>query len=741
MQSQGSPGGHPGNPSAPGTLIEIRPPRPCDACRRRKLRCVLNPENPADKHCVLCTFHQIECTYIERPPVRAGTKRKLVGAGPSEGEKAARMDPQVATVETQMQQMQQVFPRHQLTPQSPEFMRLAGGEGVNSAYGGSSAPEDNIPRSIPPLPPGEMEGNSARGLSISSIHSIDKEEDTSLGLNPRRFAELYGLTSDMEPILMRHRPYDHNGEEFRLESHSIRRVLQHDAGMEYPVTFHMAVDEKAMGHELEMGQAEAIEQCVQPHGPRLVALYFRIVHPSYPILYQRGFVERYQRGFRNIPPSLLGAVYLMALDWWSYDWELSVRTTKPDTSLLRRLVFEAVQNGYHRPKLGIVEAMLLLLQCKPEDSLNPDHTWTWGCTGQALAVGQALGLHLNAQNWSIPPWERGLRKRLGWALYMQDKWSALAYGRPSHIHDEDEWAVEDLTLGDFDDEQPEIEVSSGGGGNNGGAGEGCSTDLKQGHLEFVEMVKLSKMLSEILKKFCSLKASTCQDTAALHHLAVPIFTELSSWHASLPQELDMQRQGMGRLCSNGYLHLHYYAACITLHRRITRSTALAPLCNDTTVLITSRDSARRTAESAVRFVSTLRADHLEAFWYFTSPFAFSLVGSFLTLLLVTAPSEAERTHWRDKLNRYLWRLRISCKASEPMKYAVNRLEGAILRGLEHALNVNVQAVSSQPIGVSPPVGEDGGGLVFGDFGNEGNLDLATFDLLSGMEIDWGMPFQ
>lgn len=76
-----------------------------------------------------------------------------------------------------------------------------------------------------------------------------------------------------------------------------------------------------------------------------------------------------------------------------------------------------------------------------------------------------------------------------------------------------------------------------------------------------------------------------------------------------------------------------------------------------------------------------------------------------------------------------------------MKYAVNRLEGAILRGLEHALNVNVQAVSNQPIGVSPPVGEDSGGLVFGDFGNEGNLDLAAFDLLSGMEIDWGMPFQ
>ena len=33
------------------------------------------------------------------------------------------------------------------------------------------------------------------------------------------------------------------------------------------------------------------------------------------------------------------------------------------------------------------------------------------------------------------------------------------------------------------------------------------------------------------------------------------------------------------------------------------------------------------------------------------------------------------------------------KSSEPMRYAANRLEGAILRGLEHALEVNVDEPS------------------------------------------------
>lgn len=72
-----------------------------------------------------------------------------------------------------------------------------------------------------------------------------------------------------------------------------------------------------------------------------------------------------------------------------------------------------------------------------------------------------------------------------------------------------------------------------------------------------------------------------------------------------------------------------------------------------------------------------------------SGFNFSLIGSFVTLLLVTSHSEAEKAHWRERLNDYLWSLRIMGKGNEPMRYAVNRLEGAILRGMEHALAVQI----------------------------------------------------
>ena len=56
------------------TLSEQRTSRirPCDACRRRKSRCVVN-EGAAK--CVLCDFHSQDCTFLENLPPR---KRKSV---------------------------------------------------------------------------------------------------------------------------------------------------------------------------------------------------------------------------------------------------------------------------------------------------------------------------------------------------------------------------------------------------------------------------------------------------------------------------------------------------------------------------------------------------------------------------------------------------------------------------------------------------------------------------------------
>ena len=64
--------GKPTSNNGPISNVRSRRERPCDACRRRKSRCVIH-EGAA--LCVLCDFHKQECTFVQSPLPR---KRKVV---------------------------------------------------------------------------------------------------------------------------------------------------------------------------------------------------------------------------------------------------------------------------------------------------------------------------------------------------------------------------------------------------------------------------------------------------------------------------------------------------------------------------------------------------------------------------------------------------------------------------------------------------------------------------------------
>jgi hypothetical protein len=68
--------------------------------------------------------------------------------------------------------------------------------------------------------------------------------------------------------------------------------------------------------------------------------------------------------------------------------------------------------------------------------------------------------------------------------------------------------------------------------------------------------------------------------------------------------------------TSGYLHFSYYGVTMAILRRLIRSTAVPPRCEDE-VLARVRQSALQTAQSATGFVMSLRPDQLEAFWYFS----------------------------------------------------------------------------------------------------------------------------
>jgi hypothetical protein len=139
--------------------------------------------------------------------------------------------------------------------------------------------------------------------------------------------------------------------------------------------------------------------------PRSSTVYFRIVHPSFPILHKKVFLEKHGRSYREQTPLGLLAVYLLALNWWSYSLELS-SLTKPSVKELERMIPQLISESYRRPKISDLQSCLVLLQ-------RPDAE-SWTLTGQLVAMAQNLGIHTDCSDWSIPGWERGVRKRVAW---------------------------------------------------------------------------------------------------------------------------------------------------------------------------------------------------------------------------------------------------------------------------------------------------------------------------------------
>ncbi|KAL2395979.1 Transcriptional activator protein DAL81 [Exophiala dermatitidis] len=595
----------------PAATPPIRPDRPCDACRRRQGHCVINPDSAS---CVMCQFHGQACTFIE-----------------------------------------DVVPRRRQQPNP-----VMGSSSITTNYSSTTAAGAPLARHIQPAADGNGQAPRRQsGETIPTGPGIDDYANLqgesmlkkTLGLQNHRYAKYIGPTDEHDFALLDLRLYDDVQGESPADQGSFRKVGPNEF-------FHQYADSDSPNHFREVEDLDNIEHIVAPHGEDLIKLYFRIVHPNYPILHKKVFLEKYGRTYREFSPPLLAAVYILALNWWSYSPELS-QLVKPDVAQLEDVAYRTLQDVSHRAKLSTVQAGLLLLQ-------RPRSNQAWQLTAQLVAIGQDLGLHLDCSNWRIPEWERGLRRRLAWALYMQDTWSALIYGRPPHISSTN-WAVQPVRDSDFP-ESVESDVE-----------EASSTGVEKGRTLFTYMIALTKMLCEVLENLYSLKAemevqNAFDTTKAILERAKPIQLKLRSWYAEMPDVLRMDATRPGTLSSVGYLHLAYFATEITLHRRVIRSLSQK---TDPYLVQICRSAAKARLISAMDFFNRLKPEHLQSFWYFASKFNFALIGTFAGLCFVTSVSQEEAEFYRRRLQEYRWTLRVSNKSAEFLEIASGILESAV----------------------------------------------------------------
>ncbi|KAK9413181.1 putative Zn(2)-C6 fungal-type domain-containing protein [Seiridium unicorne] len=303
------------------------------------------------------------------------------------------------------------------------------------------------------------------------------------------------------------------------------------------------------------------QAAVHPNGSILVDLYFRFVHPSFPILHKDVFIAKHRLSHRHFTPSLLAPVYLLSLDWQVYESQLASadRRNKPDVAALEQLAEAAIQEDMRTTKLNTLEAGLLLFQRSRMDLVEKPISSIWKLHSQIIATAHGLGVHPDCSSWSIPDWEAGLRRRIAWGFIAAPTGWRLFLGHIELLQ----------ILGDINRDYYTTAATRRGG----------SLD----------------------------KLGVC----AAVGLAKPIIARLSRWEATLPKDLEFTALQPRTLCASACLHLAYHTVIIALYRALVRIlTPNTPASLHSAV----RSAVRDKLQAALELLGSMLPEHTAAFW-------------------------------------------------------------------------------------------------------------------------------
>ncbi|PHH52828.1 Transcriptional activator protein DAL81 [Ceratocystis fimbriata CBS 114723] len=711
-----------------------RASRPCDTCRVRKTRCVR--QNNASQ-CILCAFHNKQCTYLRGPPPRGSAttvtrhknKEKTRAAkGQAKAPQAsACVSPTRVAVTSASPSASPTTPALTVASTAPSNESTASQDtssseselaihseassktntnansNANEVFDLDSpsvtgSPEGNVNesdydrymsilkgeyRSSPSSPeslqsPQSMPSDSASNTQdspLSSDYSSPKLIPLlsgTLGLSLATHPEYIGPTSHREPVLLDLQRYDINSptdyptgsDPSPASSNSApapvaRRINDRTMFLIYP-------DDNLASEGQRIAHCDAVEACVRPLGKALVDLYFRIVHPSYPILHKKSFLPEYAISHRCFTPSLLAAVYLIALDYQLYDPNMAsgiIQLENPNGPAdLEALVERTLVEDLKRPKISTLQAGLLLLQRHRPNGVSSN----WMFTAQIVALAQGLGLHVDCSAWEIPEWEKGLRRRLGWALYLQDRWGVFSHGRLRLLSDQD-WDLQPCSSTDFP-ESSAIDEDPAADGN---------IEVDSGRQQFIKQAELAGILNQVMGLFYT--SSATKPGGSLDRMGVvqavemarPVMVRLREWRNSLPAKLQLDCIEDRKLSANGSLHLAIAATEAALHRALVRlltSTSPPDLVNAV------RSAATNRVLGAINLLKSLRPEHLGAFWNGASAHQVAIIGSLAGLLWATSVDEAE-IQWRKSMMMELrWVLRVRGQTNGFIREALRVLE-------------------------------------------------------------------
>ncbi|KAJ2724225.1 hypothetical protein GGI07_002095 [Coemansia sp. Benny D115] len=206
---------------------------------------------------------------------------------------------------------------------------------------------------------------------------------------------------------------------------------------------------------------------------RLLTLYFRYVHPGFPILYKSHFLKTALSKDNTQSPALMSAVYAAASTY-------KAREATNETELAKVRIEMVVH--FQRAKLYLDEQytlnttatiLTLLLMSVYEQGTMSTRSWLY--SGMAVRKAYDMGLHRdvgaakNNLTSVVSDTEAEIRQRAWWGCYIMDIMVSATLGRPTTIRDFTFDAPYPTNYGEDDDELwlessiPSAPVGSDGG--------------------------------------------------------------------------------------------------------------------------------------------------------------------------------------------------------------------------------------------------------------------------------------
>lgn len=656
--------------------------RPCDFCRYKKAACHLESAPP----CELCIRYNKECTFVESPAKRrrpndsAADKENHVhgngiGNGHSHGHGHSHGNGSMfKSARTGSHDHTPAFTNGNILDLQQDLLPWE--NGINPfSVNGIPALDGDLHNPDFPFDPALYQEpvpfETFEPLSASTMHSIDHKfpnnhrhsssfdhstspqssiaslpidltlpfdstsGEPSLDRQHSSNAQIVGLGGELDPYLLSRYRYDEYNEA-SFQSVRMRKMNSGPAESQQSVPAFFVIQHNGLASKAqprdksdssEKWRRELEELVPEEVGKRLIRLFYRYVQPYFPILSREGG-ERDADGFRvprEMPPCVLAAIYGHALPFCPWDEKLCVDVYTPSSAdALFKLSWLSCQPLLHTPTIAVLQTLLMLVQRRPTNRHVSDTPFKWVMMSTAVSIAQALGLNRDPTDWPIPSWEIQQRKRLAWAVFVQEKWLALNFGRSSHIQ-ADDWDVPKLTEGDF----PEPDRSYD---------ENHIADFSCQH--FIKLCDLTMIVDDILRKLFSIKATRQLHTSleATLDVAKPLRIRLTEWNQTLPAGLlpsqpattttttttngapspilnspgsDRRKSVQLELDGNGSLQLAYITAKIELFRAMLRPRVTDANAAAITAL---RTGALAVAKEISTFLDDLHARELEAFW-------------------------------------------------------------------------------------------------------------------------------